>query len=180
MIIDSRGNPTVEVDVHLENGTIGRGIAPSGASTGDKEALELRDKGSKWCGKGVETAIGNVNQYIKPALLGMGSLEIEAIDLKMINLDGTDNKTHLGANATLAVSLAVVQAGAHANGFVNISESFNKIGSTVDVLEKRKDLTPSIYADFVEKWVAAGATLVGGCCEVGPMHIKELSSRLRS
>ena len=116
MIIDSRGNPTVEVDVHLENGAIGRGIAPSGASTGDKEALELRDKGSKWCGKGVETAIGNVNQYIKPALLGMRSLEIEAIDLKMINLDGTDNKAHLGANATLAVSLAVVQAGAHANG----------------------------------------------------------------
>ena len=73
-----------------------------------------------------------------------------------------------------------VALGAYANGFVNISESFNKIGSTVDVLEKRKDLTPSIYADFAEKWVAAGATLVGGCCEVGPMHIKELSSRLRS
>ena len=73
-----------------------------------------------------------------------------------------------------------IALGAYANGFVNISESFNKIGSTVDVLEKRKDLTPSIYADFAEKWVAAGATLVGGCCEVGPMHIKELSSRLRS
>jgi S-methylmethionine-dependent homocysteine/selenocysteine methylase len=70
-----------------------------------------------------------------------------------------------------------VPIGAYANGFINISDSFNKIGSTVDLLEKREDLTPVIYADFAEKWVDAGATLIGGCCEVGPAHIKELSTR---
>ena len=73
-----------------------------------------------------------------------------------------------------------IPIGAYANGFVNISDSFNKIGSTVDLLKRREDLTPSVYADFAQKWVTAGATLVGGCCEVGPAHIKELSSRLRS
>ena len=73
-----------------------------------------------------------------------------------------------------------IPIGAYANGFVNISDSFNKIGSTVDLLKRREDLTPSVYADFAQKWVTAGATLVGGCCEVGPAHIKELSSRLWS
>ena len=73
-----------------------------------------------------------------------------------------------------------IPIGAYANGFVNISDSFNKIGSTVDLLKTREDLTPSVYADFAQKWVTAGATLIGGCCEVGPAHIKELSSRLRS
>lgn len=73
-----------------------------------------------------------------------------------------------------------IPIGAYANGFVNISDSFNKIGSTVDLLKRREDLTPSVYADFAQKWVTAGATLIGGCCEVGPAHIKELSSRLRS
>lgn len=73
-----------------------------------------------------------------------------------------------------------VPIGAYANGFINISGSFNKIGSTVDLLKKREDLTPSVYADFAQKWVAAGASLIGGCCEVGPAHIKELSVRLRS
>lgn len=72
-----------------------------------------------------------------------------------------------------------VPIGAYANGFINISDSFNTIGSTVDLLEKREDLTPVIYADFAEKWVDAGATLIGGCCEVGPAHIKELSARLK-
>ena len=116
MIIDSRGNPTVEAEVHLESGAIGRGIAPSGASTGDKEALELRDNDSIWCGKGVHTALGNINKHIKPTLLGMSCLDIKTIDLTMIDLDGTDNKSRLGANAILAVSLANIQAGAIDNG----------------------------------------------------------------
>ena len=73
-----------------------------------------------------------------------------------------------------------VPIGAYANGFINISGGFNKIGATVDLLKKREDLTPSVYAEFAQKWVAAGASLIGGCCEVGPAHIKELSVRLRS
>ena len=114
-IIDSRGNPTIEADVCLYNGTVGRASVPSGASTGDKEALELRDKANQWCGKGVKLALNNINKYIKPALLQKSCLNIENIDTTMLNLDGTDNKSKLGANAILAVSLATVQAGANYN-----------------------------------------------------------------
>tara|TARA_B100000902_G_scaffold393776_1_gene448676 strand:+ start:679 stop:1977 length:1299 start_codon:yes stop_codon:yes gene_type:complete len=112
-IIDSRGNPTVEADVYLSNGIFGRAAVPSGASTGEKEALELRDKDLIWCGKGVNQAINNINNYIKPNLIGMDCSDIELIDNKMIEIDGADNKSKLGANAILAVSLANIQAGAN-------------------------------------------------------------------
>ena len=116
-IFDSRGNPTVEVDVHTENGSFGRAAVPSGASTGEHEAVELRDGGSDYMGKGVSIAVENVNSVISQALIGKSVLNQEEIDNLMLNLDGTENKSILGANAILGVSLAVSKAAA----------SFNKI-----------------------------------------------------
>ena len=112
-VLDSRGNPTVEVDVVLASGVIGRAAVPSGASTGENEALELRDgdKG-RYLGKGVLKAVANINDVIAPALLGVSALEQRAIDQKMIELDGTKTKSKLGANAILGVSLAVAKAAA--------------------------------------------------------------------
>ncbi|KGN78309.1 enolase [Porphyromonas gulae] len=112
-ILDSRGNPTVEVDVHLACGIIGRAAVPSGASTGENEAIELRDQDKgRYCGKGVLKAVKNVNEVIDPALCGMSVLEQTAIDRKLIELDGTKTKSNLGANAMLGVSLAVAKAAA--------------------------------------------------------------------
>lgn len=112
-ILDSRGNPTVEVDVHLACGIIGRVAVPSGASTGENEAIELRDQDkTRYCGKGVLKAVKNVNEVIDPALCGMSVLEQTAIDRKLIELDGTKTKSNLGANAMLGVSLAVAKAAA--------------------------------------------------------------------
>ena len=112
-ILDSRGNPTVEVDVHLSCGIIGRAAVPSGASTGENEAIELRDQDkARYCGKGVLKAVKNVNEVIDPALCGMSVLEQTAIDRKLIELDGTKTKSNLGANAMLGVSLAVAKAAA--------------------------------------------------------------------
>lgn len=116
-IFDSRGNPTVEVDVHTENGSFGRAAVPSGASTGEHEAVELRDGGSDYMGKGVSIAVENVNSVISQALIGKSVLNQEEIDNIMLDLDGTENKSILGANAILGVSLAVSKAAA----------SFNKI-----------------------------------------------------
>lgn len=116
-ILDSRGNPTVEVDVTLECGAEGRAAVPSGASTGKREALELRDKRSKrYGGKGVTSAIKNVRDEIVPAILGMDAADQMALDQAMIKLDGTANKSRLGANALLGVSMAVVRAAAAAHG----------------------------------------------------------------
>ena len=112
-IMDSRGNPTVEVEVYLEDGTIGRAAVPSGASTGQFEAVELRDSGSpRYLGKGVLQAVANVNDIIGPAILGFDASEQVAIDGVMIELDGTPNKAKLGANAILGVSMAVARAAA--------------------------------------------------------------------
>ena len=112
-IIDSRGNPTVEVDVILENGVFGRAAVPSGASTGENEALELRDGDKeRYGGKGVLKAVENVNKIIAPALKGANVFEQRAIDMKMLKLDGTPTKSKLGANAILGVSLATAQAAA--------------------------------------------------------------------
>ncbi len=112
-ILDSRGNPTVEVDVLLMSGVMGRAAVPSGASTGENEALELRDGDKKrYLGKGVLKAVENINNVIAPALIGMSALEQRAIDLKMIAMDGTKTKSNLGANAILGVSLAVARAAA--------------------------------------------------------------------
>ena len=111
-VLDSRGNPTVEVDVILESGILGRAIVPSGASTGEREALELRDGGSRYMGKGVQKAVENVNTIIKNAVIGMDSLNQKELDEKMIELDGTKTKSKLGANAILAVSMANLKAAA--------------------------------------------------------------------
>ena len=111
-ILDSRGNPTVEVDIRLESGVFARAAVPSGASTGAFEAAELRDGGSRYLGKGVTSAVGNVTSKIAPVIKGMDVFEQRAIDLKMIELDATVNKSSLGANAILGVSLAVAKAAA--------------------------------------------------------------------
>ncbi len=115
-ILDSRGNPTVEVDVHLEDGSFGRAAVPSGASTGAHEAVELRDGGARFLGKGVFGAVGAVNTTIRDALLGVDAESQIAIDKTMITLDGSANKSKLGANAILGVSLAVARAAAQAVG----------------------------------------------------------------
>lgn len=116
-ILDSRGNPTVEVDVLLEDGTLGRAAVPSGASTGAYEAVELRDDDQeRYGGKGVLNAVDNVNTIIAPEILGMDALDQAGIDLVMIDLDGTENKGKLGANAILGVSLATARAAANYSG----------------------------------------------------------------
>lgn len=116
-VIDSRGNPTVEADVILDDGSKGRGISPSGASTGSREAIELRDGDkSKFGGKGVLKAVNNINTEIRDLLIGKEATDQAAIDNAMIALDGTENKARLGANAILAVSIAVAQAAAQSKG----------------------------------------------------------------
>jgi len=115
-VLDSRGNPTVEVECWLTGGSVGRAIVPSGASTGEHEACELRDGGKKWLGKAVSKAVKNVNTIIAPELIGIDAREQEEIDQIMIDLDGTPNKTKLGANAILGCSLAVARASADALG----------------------------------------------------------------
>ena len=115
-ILDSRGNPTVEVDVITENGILGRAAVPSGASTGEHEAVELRDGGKSYMGKGVLKAVDNVNTTIAEEIVGMSVFEQNQIDKTMIELDGTPNKSNLGANAILGVSLAVAKAAANELG----------------------------------------------------------------
>ena len=115
-VLDSRGNPTVEVEVRLENGSSGRAIVPSGASTGAHEAVELRDAGAEWAGKGVGRAVANVNGDIAAAVRGRDASDQEGLDRALIELDGTPNKGRLGANAILAVSLAAALAAADAEG----------------------------------------------------------------
>src|SRR5437867_8092493 len=110
-VLDSRGNPTVECEVRLEDGAGGRAIVPSGASTGRFEAVELRDGGGRFGGKGVLDAVRNVNEVIAPRLLELeDALDQRAVDRLLVDLDGSDNKSRLGANATLAVSMAVARA----------------------------------------------------------------------
>src|SRR3954470_4987817 len=114
-VLDSRGNPTVEVDVMLEDGTLGRAAVPSGASTGENEAVELRDEDKKvYVGKAVTKAVDNVNSKIAPELIGLDPRDQEAIDQLMIDLDGTPNKAKLGANGILGVSMAIAKAAAQA------------------------------------------------------------------
>lgn len=116
-ILDSRGNPTVEVEVELADGTVGRAAVPSGASTGQFEAVELRDGDkSRYLGKGVRQAVSNVNDVLSPEIVGMDATDQVAVDKTMIELDGTPNKGKLGANAILGVSLAVAKAAAASVG----------------------------------------------------------------
>ena len=128
MIIDSRGNPTIEADVTLEDGSLGRAAVPSGASTGSKEAVELRDGDSdQYCGKGVTKAVNNINEIISKEIQGMEAEGQTSIDEKMILMDGTNNKENLGANAILAVSMAAAQAGANSQK-KNLFEYLNPNG----------------------------------------------------
>jgi enolase len=115
-VIDSRGNPTVEVEVVLADGSLGSAIVPSGASTGEREAIELRDRGRRYDGLGVEAAVANVNEPIAAHLRGQSALDQPAIDAELIALDGTEDKSRLGANAILGVSLAVAKAAAASKG----------------------------------------------------------------
>ena len=116
-VLDSRGNPTVEVEVTTESGAFGRAIVPSGASTGEREALELRDGDkSRYLGKGTTKAVNNVNEKIAPVVIGMDVTQQKIIDKAMIALDGTDDKSNLGANAILGVSLACARAAANYYG----------------------------------------------------------------
>ena len=111
-ILDSRGNPTIEVDCLLASGVVGRAAVPSGASTGAREALELRDGGKRFGGKGVENAVDAVHREIQPSIQGMDARDQVHVDRTMIELDGTNDKSRLGANAMLGVSLAVAKAAA--------------------------------------------------------------------
>ena len=136
-IFDSRGNPTIEVDVTLESGGFGRASIPSGASTGTNEALELRDSQSpRLGGKGVLEAVKNVNIIIAPKLIGANALHQRAIDNILVSLDGTLNKSNLGANAILAVSLAAAKAGAQvvhvdaSKGMVAMAKELSVVGVT--------------------------------------------------
>jgi enolase len=116
-VLDSRGNPTVEVDLHTEQGAMGRASVPSGASTGSREALELRDGDkSYFMGKSVRKALTNINEKLAPSIVGMEVSDLRALDNKMLEIDGTDFKTNIGANATLAVSMAACRAGAQEAG----------------------------------------------------------------
>jgi enolase len=114
-ILDSRGTPTVEVDVRLQGGAFGRAAVPSGASTGSREAIELRDGGSRYKGKGVQRAVGHVNTVLAPALRGLRASDQRALDDRLRQIDGTDNKGRLGANAILGISMAVARAAAAAS-----------------------------------------------------------------
>ena len=132
-IIDSRGNPTVEVDVTLENGIKGRAAVPSGASTGEREALELRDGDStRFLGKGVLKAVKNVNDELRNVVIGMDASDQKSVDEAMINADGTDFKSKYGANAILGISLAVAKAAANDAG-VPLYKYLNSEGNTLPV-----------------------------------------------
>lgn len=131
-VLDSRGNPTVEADVTLDDGSFGRAAVPSGASTGAAEALELRDGGDSFMGKGVNQAVANVNDKIAPALIGYDAADQQGVDQVMLDLDGTDNKSNLGANAILAVSLAVAKAEAKSES-LELWQYIAKLTDTQDV-----------------------------------------------
>ncbi len=122
-VLDSRGNPTVETDILLRKGASGRGTVPSGASTGIHEALELRDgRKSMFGGKSVLKAVANVNKQIGPKMLGRSATDQESLDMLMLRLDGTRNKSNLGANAILSVSMALARAAAASENVLNICE----------------------------------------------------------
>ncbi len=169
-ILDSRGNPTVEADVHLAGGAFGRAAVPSGASTGALEAIELRDGGDRFGGKGVSQAVDNVRNTITPRLLGIDATRQEQIDQIMLDLDGTPNKANLGANAILAVSLANARAAAAGTGLplyrylggpaartlpvpcLNVLNGGAHAANSVDIQEFM--LVPGGFASFREAFTA--------------------------
>ena len=142
-ILDSRGNPTVEVDVILEDGTLGRAAVPSGASTGAYEAVEMRDgEKARYMGKGVQKAVAGVNGELADTLVGFDATEQAAIDAVMIEMDGTENKGRLGANAILGVSMAVAKAAAEAETRARLAESATELAEESDV----DSADPAYYA----------------------------------
>jgi len=132
-ILDSRGNPTVEVDLQLNDGSFGRAAVPSGASTGEHEAVELRDGGNRYMGRGTEQAVRNVNATLGPALIGQDALDQRNVDNLMIELDGTDNKSKLGANAILGVSMATAKAAADHKGLPLFQSLGDENASTLPI-----------------------------------------------
>ena len=161
-ILDSRGNPTVEVEITLSSGTLGRAAVPSGASTGKYEAVELRDGGSRFKGLGVLKAVKNVNEQIAPALIGMAAADQTEIDRKLITLDGTTNKSRLGANAILGVSLAAAHAAANSFGislyrYLGKAETYTLPVPMLNILNGGKHAADS--TDFQEFMIVpAGAS----------------------
>ncbi len=145
-VLDSRGNPTVEVEVLLETGATGRAIVPSGASTGEHEAVELRDGGKRFLGKGVLQAVANVNSEIRDAVVGLDGLDQQAIDKKIIALDGTENKSRLGANALLGVSLAVARAASSARN-LPLYKSIGGDGANTLPVPMMNVLNGGVHAD---------------------------------
>ena len=132
-IFDSRGNPTVEVDIITDDGVLGRAAVPSGASTGEHEAVELRDGGKDYMGKGVLSAVSNVNNILSKELIGLSVFDQEDIDNLMIKIDGTHNKANLGANAILGVSLALAKAASNTKGISLHTYISNNTSSTLPV-----------------------------------------------
>ncbi|MDP6230107.1 MAG: phosphopyruvate hydratase [Candidatus Marinimicrobia bacterium] len=132
-ILDSRGNPTVEVDLQLNDGSFGRAAVPSGASTGEHEAVELRDGGDRYMGRGTEQAVRNVNATLGPALIGQDALDQRNVDNLMIELDGTDNKSKLGANAILGVSMATAKAASDHKGLPLFQSLGDENASTLPI-----------------------------------------------
>ena len=153
-VLDSRGNPTVEADVLTDTGALGHACAPSGASTGSREALELRDgdKG-RYLGKGVLDAVGNVNEKIAPAVAGMDPADQRALDARLKELDGTDNKSTLGANAMLAVSLAVAKAASAASASTWARFGGSSRCSTPERTRRRRTMP-----GFAATWTSSAAT----------------------
>ncbi len=171
-ILDSRGNPTLEVEVKLLDGTIGRAAVPSGASTGKYEAVELRDgDNSRFNGRGVLRAVANVNQYIAAAIIGMPATDQKAIDHTLIELDGTANKSHLGANAILGVSLAAAHAAANLHGmplyrYLNEADTYTLPVPMMNILNGGKHAANS--TDFQEFMVVpAGASSFRHALQMG-------------
>ena len=165
-ILDSRGNPTVEADVLLESGVMGRAAVPSGASTGSREAIELRDgDASRFLGKGVQQAVENVNTEISEAIIGLDAQEQAFIDQTMIDLDGTDNKSCLGANAILAVSMACAKAAAEAKHTADAAAKAEKQRKAQTAAYQR--IAASRGKLVADEWarnqgIAVGDLVVGG------------------
>mgnify|MGYP000377281399 CR=1 FL=1 len=189
-ILDSRGNPTVEVDVNLESGAYGRAAVPSGASTGEFEATELRDGGEGWNGKAVTRAVANVNTEIVEAICGASALDQEAIDRMLIELDGTPNKSRLGANAILGVSLAVARAAAATQGeplYRHVATLYGGDPAAANVMPvpMMNVLNGGSHADnsvdFQEFMVVpAGAASFSECLRVGTEVFHALKGHLHS
>lgn len=162
-VLDSRANPTIEVEVVTEDGFMGRAAVPSGASTGAFEAVELRDGGERYMGKGVQNAVDNVNNIIAEEIIGMNALDQVKIDLKMIELDGTPNKAKLGANAILGVSMAVAKAAAEAVG-MSLYQYLGGVNAKVMPVPMMNILNGGEHADNTVDLQEFMIMPVGACC----------------